>query len=111
MNGYEKLIKTIRSEGSRDNPMSLVLGEVVSGISSGLKVKIGNLTYEDDDLLVAEHLTDKIYKLVQTSHNTSGQNVVKYFEPLQKGDQVVCYQISSETYVILEKVVSVNVSF
>lgn len=107
MNGYEKLIKTMRSEGSRNNPMSLLLGEVISGIDSGLKVKIGNLTYEDDDLLVAEHLTDRVCKVVDPSHDSSGQNVIKYFDSLEKGDRVICYQISSDTYVILEKVVSV----
>lgn len=115
MNAYEKLIKTMRTEGARDNPTGLVLGEVTRGVEKGLRVKIGSLTYEGDDLLVAEHLTQKsLVKLgftIQESqgapHTHAWTDKSEYIKPLEKGDKVVCYYIALNVYAVLERVVSV----
>lgn len=79
MDGFEKLVKTIREEGARYNPYSLCLGEMTGKRTC----RTGSLALDPDDLLVAEHLKGK----------------------LEKGDTVVLYHISEDSYVILEKVV------
>ena len=51
MNGYEKLIMTIRKEGARNNPPSLFIGEM----TSKNECAIGSLSLDKEDLLFAEH--------------------------------------------------------
>ena len=108
MNGYEKLIMTIRKEGARNNPPSLFLGEMTSKD----ECLIGSLTLDKDDLLFAEHLTKKVVSEIDIKADDKGVSKTgindksKYIEPLKKGDQVLLYKINSEKYVVIEKVVS-----
>ena len=108
MNGYEKLIMTIRKEGARNNPPSLFLGEMTSKD----ECLIGSLTLDKDDLLFAEHLTKKMVSAVDIKADDKGVSKTgindksKYIEPLKKGDKVLLYKINSEKYVVIEKVVS-----
>ena len=108
MNGYEKLIMTIRKEGARNNPPSLFLGEMTSKD----ECLIGSLTLDKDDLLFAEHLTKKVVSEIDIKADDKGVSKTgindksKYIEPLKKGDKVLLYKINSEKYVVIEKVVS-----
>lgn len=108
MNGYEKLIMTIRKEGARNNPPSLFLGKMTSKD----ECLIGSLTLDKDDLLFAEHLTKKIVSEMDIKADDKGVSKTgindksKYIEPLKKGDKVLLYKINSEKYVVIEKVVS-----
>ena len=112
MNSYEKLIKTMRAEGSRDNPSGASIGDVVRGIEDGLSVSVGDLTYDGDDLLVAEHLTQKTLIKLDIDVKYDGSKCTwednsEYSEPLQHGDRVICYPITNELLVVMEKVVEV----
>ena len=108
MNGYEKLIMTIRKEGARNNPPSLFLGEMTSKD----ECLIGSLTLDKDDLLFAEHLTKKVVSEIdikaddKSVSKTGINDKSKYIEPIKKGDKVLLYKINSEKYVVIEKVVS-----
>ena len=108
MNGYEKLIMTIRKEGARNNPPSIFIGEM----TSKNECLIGSLTLDKDDLLFAEHLTKKIVSEIDIKADdkkvskTGINDKSKYIKPLKKGDKVLLYKINSEKYVVIEKVVS-----
>jgi len=123
MNGIEKLIKTMRIEGSRNNPSPLVLGEM----TSPKKCNIKGMEFEGDDLYIAEHLMKHEIEVSITDWNTkpkSGETTtyldfiarlgeveldktkVTVSSSLKAGDTVLCYRIADDKYVIIEKVVS-----
>lgn len=82
MNGYEKLIKTMRAEADRDrNAFPLKLATMTAKD----KCSFGGLELDSDDLLVADHLDGK----------------------LEKGDDVLIARVSKEKFVIIERVVEV----
>ena len=110
INPYEKIIKTMREEASRNAPRTLQLGEMISLTS----VEIGELTFEDDELLFSEHLLHDSVTKVEKVHDTEvidGQPVMvnksEVLTKLAAGDTVLCYVIDDETCVIIDKVVSV----
>lgn len=108
MNGYEKLIMTIRKEGARNNPPSLFIGEM----TSKNECAIGSLSLDKEDLLFAEHLTKRAVSEIDIKADDKGvsktgiNDKCKYIEPLKKGDKVLLYKISGEKYVVIERVVS-----
>lgn len=77
MNGYEKIIKTMR-EQSKSAP-SMKVGTMLSETTCVM----GQITLDEDDLMVSSHLKDK----------------------LKKNDDVLLVRISEDTYVIVAKVV------
>lgn len=111
MDAYEKIIRTMRSEGSRNNPESIRLGRMASATSC----KLGNIELDADDFYVSEHLTKK--SLVELHASTTGSGgethshgVVddsEYLQPLKAGDLVLVLKISEEKYVIIDRVVEV----
>lgn len=110
INPYEKIIKTMREEAGRNTPRTLQLGEMISLTS----VEIGELTFEDDELLFSEHLLHDSVTKVEKVHDTEvidGQPVMvnksEVLAKLAAGDTVLCYVIDDETCVIIDKVVSV----
>jgi hypothetical protein len=118
MNGYEKLIMTIQKEGARANPPMLKLGEMLSET----ECRVGNYILDEDDYYIAEHLTSGYDETVTfngivnvSSHNESQSVQIKRQQvtvshPLKEGDLVIVYKLNDEKYVILEKVVSMDVS-
>jgi hypothetical protein len=78
--GYERMIKRMRSEGSRSQGSGIVLATM----QSADKVKIGDLTldYSDGDFVKAESI-----------------------ESLSKGDDVLAYRLSDDLYAVICKVV------
>jgi hypothetical protein len=118
MNSYEKLIKVMRDEGARNNPAGLLLGEMLTDTVC----LAGGLEIEADDYYIAEHLLEHGLKVsmdgegISISAHTETQSVhmerqeVMVHSSLKAGDQVIVYRLNDEKYVILEKVVSLDVS-
>lgn len=77
MNGYEKIIKTMREQS--ESAPSMKVGTMLSENTCVM----GQITLDEDDLLVSSHLKEK----------------------LKKNDDVLLVRISEDTYVILAKVV------
>lgn len=104
MNGYEKFIKIMRDESKRGVSVPFIgIGEMTSSDSC----KIGSLELDNDDLLIAEHLTKNyMHKLkidVSSSHTVTDNS--EYIKPLKKGDVVLLIRISEEKYAIIERMV------
>ena len=109
INPYEKIIKTMREEASRNAPRTLQLGEMISLTS----VEIGELTFEDDELLFSEHLLHDSVTKVEKIHDTETieeepvmVNTIEKINKLKAGDTVLCFVIDDETCIIIDKVVS-----
>ena len=100
---YAKLLKIMRRQGGKDNPVLLELGEMTSKNTC----MVGELELDADDLLVAEPLITGYHKAVN-NNNPSLKNENTFVDPLKKGDEVVLLKIEGEddTYVVLCKVVS-----
>lgn len=103
MTGYEKLLMLLRDEGSRYNPPSLMLGEMISNT----EVSLGRMTLDPDDYYISEHLTKPILTELKLTSTLADKS--EYIKPLKKGDIVLLYQISEDKFVIIERVVE-NVS-
>lgn len=78
MTGYEKIIKRMRQEGSRNNSKGLRYGEAISKE----KIQIDDLILDSDFFLKCEHVGD-----------------------LKSGDVLACCKIDDDTFIILGKVV------
>jgi hypothetical protein len=128
---YVKMLNMMRSQGSKDNPITLQLGIMQSANS----VKIGDLVLDKEDIMIADYLltgykrelvtpyVKSVEVEVDTTVTISGESgsatstatvdapVEKYMETktgLKKGDIVAVMKLSdNDTYVILAKVVSV----
>lgn len=78
MNGYEKIINTMRKEATKGaKPFPIKLGTMTSSATCAL----GQLELDSDDFYVADHLE------------------------LEEDDLVIVAQVSDEKFVIMEKVV------
>lgn len=89
MNGYEKIIATIRKNAKEVAPSEMSLAVMTGPVSCSK----GELSLDRDDLLIAEHLL--------TGYMAGEES---YIPPLRAGDTVVIKRISEEKYVILERV-------
>ena len=78
MNGYEKIV-TLMKKTNANKQNVVAVGEMVNST----ECKIGELTLDGDDYLIAEHLKDN----------------------LNTGDTVVVLRYSEEIYLIMERVV------
>lgn len=104
MDGYEKLIKTIREESSRaEKGFPLKIGVMKSPTSC----LMGQIELEHDDIYIAEHLTKNVLTELDFKIENSGSwtDKSKYINPLKTGDLVLIVQISSEKYAIIERMV------
>lgn len=88
MNGYERLVKILKSQSDSSTCMFL------AAMESPNSLYINKLKLESDDLLIAEHLTTGWYKDANT-----------FIGPLKQGDMVVVMKLSETKYAILERVV------
>ena len=103
MNGYEKIINTIRSEARKNgkHTISLKIGVMTSPKSC----KIGQIELDKDDIYVSEHLTKKVLNKLDfqiessggTSHTHKWTDRSEYFSPLNK----VLFNYSSFTVISL----------
>lgn len=91
MNGYEKIIGLIRK--SKKNENSIMIAEMITAE----KCDIGNLILEQDDYYISERLTEI---------DENGRRI----SSLKKGDVVLVYKCDDENFVILDKMVELNVS-
>jgi len=94
INAYEKLIKTMRIEGARNNPNGLVLGTYNNNC-----VSVGDLEFEEEDILISEHLTKNIVEEVVLVDDVLKKS---YIHKLQNGDTVLCY-ILDDSLVVIDK--------
>lgn len=84
INPYAEMIKIMREEGQKHNPLPVMMGEVVS--TSPLLIKTGGLQLDSDNLLICQG---------------SGY---QYFLP---GDRVVLLpMLDKQTFILIDKVVS-----
>lgn len=115
MTPEEKLINIIRIEGSKKNTPALTLGEMISKN----QCQVGENILEADDLYIAEHLVnayevaitlDAVPAYISTQASSTPVWIknqrATVRNSLKKGDVVLLYPISTEKYVIIEKVVS-----
>lgn len=122
MNGIDKLVMVMRKEGERNNPDPLVLGEMTASDKCNIK----GMDFEGDDLYFADHLLDHEIDVTiegwKTEARSGGSGYaefashdhdikinkkkMKVHTTLKEGDTVLCYRISDDKYVIIEKVVS-----
>lgn len=115
MTPEEKLINIIRIEGSKKNTPALTLGEMISKN----QCQVGENILEADDLYIAEHLVnayevaitlDAVPAYISTQASSTPVWIknqrATVQNSLKKGDVVLLYPISTEKYVIIEKVVS-----
>ena len=113
MNGYEKLIKTMRAEAGRNNNKGYDLKIAV--MTSPTSCSLGQMELDSDDLLIAEHLTKKsviktdfdIKSSGGSSHTHDWTDKSKFLSPLAEGDVVLIARVSNEKYAIIEKLVEV----
>ena len=89
MNGYERIIKTMRKNAKEVQPQELQLAIMTSGTTC----QKGDLVLDRDDLLIAEHLL--------TGYIAADESIVP---PLRKGDTVLIKRLSDEKYAIVERV-------
>ena len=71
---------------------------------TGAQIKVGDLTLARDDYLLLTHeikVNGKLMKIPYKKQQISSDIVIP---PLKKGDKVLCYQISDETFVVFGKV-------
>ena len=104
MNGYEKLLKIMQEEGMKNNPAKIVIGIM----KSPTECEVAKNILDQDDFFVAEHLSMK--KNVNVVENDQEKQVEKIQSLLKAGDMVAVYRLSDEKYLILDKVVNVDVS-
>ncbi len=115
MTTEEKLINIIRMEGAKKNTPALTLGEMISKN----QCQVGENILEADDLYIAEHLVnayevaitlDAVPAYISTQASSTPvwikNQKATVQNSLKKGDVVLLYPISTEKYVIIEKVVS-----
>lgn len=113
MNGYEKLIKAMRAEGTKGK----TIYQPRIGIMSSEKVcKVGDLDLDEDDLLISSHFKNQCKNKVNS--NCSSQYGTPSSElkcncndcdtmRLKKNDKVLIMQVSDDAWVILCKVVNI----
>lgn len=87
MNGYEKLIKTMREEAGRNQTKYPVK---IAVMTSPTTCKYGNMELDSDDLLFAEHLTHSEKKTI-----------------LNNGDKVLIAKVSEDKFALIERLVEV----
>ena len=127
MDAFEKMVIAMRQEGANKNPPRITLAEMTSATTCDTGKEVLNA----DDLYVAEHLVkhemvadiaeSKTLKAEMDSagepahtHNvtklTTKDTKLKVHSTLKKGDVVALYRLNDEKYLILDKVVSMDVS-
>lgn len=104
MNGYEKLLLIMQKEGMKNNPAKIVLGVM----RSQTECEVAKNILDQEDFYVAEHLSVK--RKVTVIENDKEKQVEKIQSLLKTGDIVAVYRLSDEKYLILDKVVSIDVS-
>lgn len=101
MNGYERIIRIIREQGSVNNPATLQLGEMTSENTC----EIGDLKLDADDLYIAQHLIEHEIEIDTENENNKK---IKVHGTLEKGDLVLVQRINDEKYTIIEKLMEVG---
>lgn len=110
-NPYGRLMHIMGNAGKKatSTDEGFLIGEMISGA----QLKVGDLTLARDDYLLLTHeikvngTTMKIpFKRSQSVTITDyhGTRATIAVPPLKKGDKVLCYKLSDETFVVFGKV-------
>ncbi len=117
-NPYSELVNVMRSEGSRYNPPTVSIGKVTS--KSPLKVIVGDLELDSDNLLVNHLLLENTQTVTDSSllHNHSEGDIL-YKSGIVQKDTLTFKQVIEEddllailptadgqTFIVLCKVVT-----
>ena len=100
MNPYEEILKTMRSEGGKNNTAPIQIGTMENETTC----KIGKLKLSGSDLLIAEHLKTGYYFAID-NETPSKKDETTFADPLKAGDKVAAYKVNDELYIILGKLV------
>lgn len=112
---YAEMLKMMREQGSKDNPVTLQIGVMLSPTS----VKIDDLILNSEDIYIADYLVEGYTRQLEipyvsnvtgnsTGVNAETQEVLVYKEGLKKGDLVAVQRLhNTNKFVILAKVVEV----
>lgn len=90
MNGYERILKVMRSQAKKNAEQGVRLGTVLAG---GV-IEVGQLKLEREDCLFAQHL---VTGYIAADGSEVGS--------LSEGDTVVVKRLSPEIYAVIERVV------
>jgi hypothetical protein len=97
---YSEMLKLMRAQGAKDNPITLQLGIV----QSGGKIKIGDLILNPDDYYLAKHLKAGYRLTYQSGEYVTSIELID--NELKAGDLVAIQQLNdTDRYVVLERVV------
>ncbi len=126
---YTRMLEVIRVQGSKDNPSTIQIGEMLSANSC----KIDDLTLNAEDLYIADYLkagytrtikipyvsgvtvdttqsdgfgyTDSEGNYHDPDTQTTRQSQITYTDGLKKGDKVLVQVLSNNKYAIIVRVV------
>jgi len=105
---YSRFIKIMREQGSYYNPPAIQIGEIISP-PPNLKIRVGDLQLDKDDVLIADYLLADYTREYQTSSDKiswSISNYIKWVDTLKQGDLVALLATADkQTYIVLCKVV------
>ena len=101
MDPYVEIIKTMRKEGSANNPMGLMIGKVVS--VEPLRVSLGDVELERENLLIDENIVSE--RVVTVEDPVSGTITGKVIKTLSVGDSLVITQVDSIRFLAISKVI------
>lgn len=109
---FVEMLKIMREQGRKDNPVTLQLGIMKSANS----VKVGDLVLSAEDIYIAEHLVSGYTREVEVPYvddvlsngEPTVQDSITFSDGLKKGDLVAVQKLqNTNKYVILAKVVAV----
>lgn len=109
-NVFGSLLETIREEGKAYNPLTPMLGEIISPLPN-LKLKINSMELYKDDLMISKWLLDRNNINYFNNCSEHGDETIT-FEPklenrLCPGDLVLLIPLNNgEKFIIVEKVVN-----
>ena len=107
---FAEMLKMMREQGRKDNPVTLQIGVMRSANS----VKIGDLVLTAEDLYIADYLVSGYTRNIQVpyvsgvtvDYHADTQSQLAFTEGLKKGDLVAVQKLqNTNKYVILAKVV------
>lgn len=105
---YSRLIKIIREQAVYYNPPTIQIGEIISP-PPVLKIRVGDLQLDKDDVLIADYLLadyTREYKTSSDKINWSTSNYIKWVDTLKQGDLVALLATADkQTFIVLCKVV------
>jgi hypothetical protein len=111
-NPLKMIIEVMRKEGSKFNPPSVLLGEVLNPPPE-LIVKVNGIQIDKDNILVSDYLLNGYLRQYQTSGLSpelwSSTAQIKFIDTLKVGDTLaILPTMDRQKFIIISKVVSLK---